>query len=406
MRFLLERPSTLQDQSGRRQREGLPLLKLLKLETKTKSLKRLKNFVSQNLSPKILKSRKSKSRLLWFSGSSDYDQRSGPFNQPAECLKIESKGNKMKKALIIATLFGLFLSSSFGGFVLTLENDFFGDSDDNYSHGTEIEYNYWKHDGFTPYRVGLGVNQLMFTPQDIGEPDLPPMTDRPWCGTLSVYYELWHRTNHEDVRTRFEIGVLGPSSGAENSQVKVHEWLDCKTPMGWDHQMPDELMANIYHERYYRLWSQNIYGRWGYDIKPLYGFTFGTTYMNLRAGGQSRFGYNIPLNSFPGGIAPKVVRGQGLVLSDPGFFVYVVGSVEEMYVAHNATLGESYFENRESGQERELESMVFTYRYGLVTGIKNFSFSYMWEERSEEFKEETDGGMGWGMIRLEFLYQF
>ena len=34
------------------------------------------------------------------------------------------------------------------------------------------------------------------------------------------------------------------------------------------------------------------------------------------------------------------------------------------------------------------------------------SVTYTWEERQEEFEGETDGGLGFGMLRLEFTYQF
>ena len=312
---------------------------------------------------------------------------------------------KFRGILGLGLVCGVCLSGS-AGIVITAENDYFINSDDNFSHGTEIEYTWWESDAMVPYRCGVGINQSMFTPQDISASGMPPMTDRPWCGTLGIYLETWKRLRYEDVRTRYTIGVMGPDSYAEDSQRIVHKALGCTKPMGWDNQMPDELMLNIYQERFLNLYAQELIWGFGFDIKPLYGFTVGTTYDNIRAGGQLRFGYNIPFNSFVGGIVPKSDMRGNIVDTCEGFFIYAVGEVEEEFVLHNATLGDSWFRDRDNGQERELEEFVYTYKWGMVTGWKNFSLSYMFEDRAEEFDGETDGGMSWGMVRLEFLYQF
>jgi lipid A 3-O-deacylase len=293
------------------------------------------------------------------------------------------------------------------GLIITAENDaLFDQSDENYSHGTEIEYVTWKYDGFTPYRVGYGVNQLMFTPQNIKDPNMPPMTDRPWCGTLNFYYETWERTHREEINTRYSVGVMGPYSGSEESQKIIHRGLGCNPPKGWDNQMPNEPMLNLYHDRYRLIWSQPLFDEFSADFKLVYGGTIGTTYLNARGGAQARIGYNIPINSLPGSIVPKVTREGKLQFTNQRLFIYLIGGVQEMYVPFNATIGGSIFKNREAGQERPLEEFVYIYRYGLVTGIKNMSVTYILEERQEEFEGETDGGLGFGMLRLEFTYQF
>lgn len=293
------------------------------------------------------------------------------------------------------------------GVIITLENDaLFDQSDDNYSHGTEIEYVTWKYDTFVPYRVGYGINQLMFTPKDISDPNMPPMTDRPWCGTLNFYYETWERTNREEINTRYSIGVMGSNSGAEQSQKAVHKWLGCATPMGWDNQMPNEPMLNLYQDRYRLILSCPLFREFSTDLKFIYGGTIGTTYLNARGGIQARMGYNIPINSFPGGIVPKAPKDGKDPFVNQRFFIYLVSGIQEMYVPFNATIGSSIFENRKFGQERPLEEFVYSYKYGFVTGFKNVSCSYIWEERQEEFEGEVDGGLGYGMLRLEFTYQF
>lgn len=306
---------------------------------------------------------------------------------------------------IYSALFTVMLatSTSFGGITVTIENDVFSDSDDNYSHGTEIE---WSHspeiikDGV--FRTGYGLNQLLFTPSKISDPNPPPQNDRPWAGTMSLYRETWRINQYdEQIRTRFEIGVLGPSSHADYSQKKVHEWLDCKTPMGWHHQMPDEPMVNVYQDRYAKLSEWVVANKTGFDWTAIYGGTLGTTYVNARGGLMARFGYNLPVQAGIGDISPK--NDEPL---KSRVFLYSFAEITGVLVAHNATLSNSMFRDRETGQERDIEHFLDVYRYGVAAGWDSFRLSYQWEDRGEEFEGETDGGMSYGILKIEFTTVF
>ena len=302
----------------------------------------------------------------------------------------------------------MFAFSVRGGFVITAENDVFMDSDDNYSHGSEIEYTEDAtgqiEDG-DPFRVGYGINQLMFTPNDISDPNMPTQSDRPWCGTFSMYYETWTRTKSEEIRTRYSIGTIGPDSHSEESQKTVHEWLGCDTPMGWDNQMPNELMFNIYQDRYYTLYSIS-YNRFGTDIDAVYGGTLGTAYVNGRIGTQIRIGYNIPPKSVAGRIVPKAIMCDVFEYIKNRGFVYLLCDASESLVLHNATIGSSIFRDREEGQERDLEPFVFSYDYGIVAGLDKLSVTFLIEHETSEFKGEEDDSLSYGMLRIEYTSHF
>lgn len=298
-------------------------------------------------------------------------------------------------------------SVSFGGLIVTLENDTFLDKDDNYSHGTEIEYvDKLYRDEFSVRRVGYGVNQLMYTPHDISNTEFPPQNDRPWSGTLSLYRESWRLYKTQSIRTRVSIGVLGPSAKAQRSQRTIHTWLGCAMPEGWSHQMPDEPMVNVYQDRYHKLLSRNVSGKWEGRIYSLYGGTLGTAFVNGRLGGEAQFGYNIPDGSLPGGIVIKGYHGGRIRKLASEFFIYVTAGAHGELVLHNATIGNSMFRSREVGQERSLEPLTYETKYGIVTGVKNFSFSYLFFERGDEFRGQSLGRMKYGVVRFEFTQQF
>lgn len=290
-----------------------------------------------------------------------------------------------------------------GGFVLTLENDYFDGSDDNYTHGTEFEYNYWSvDDKANIYRIGYGLNQLIYTRENIRISDIPLVSDRPWAGTLSLYRETWVVDANTEIRTRIGLGVLGPASHADRSQKAVHKIMGCHKPMGWEHQMPNEVMLNIYQDRYLLIYNYDISSYRIFDVKWLYGGTLGTTFVNLKTGVSFRLGYNIPRYSLPGGIAMKGRRSQ---LKDKCFAYFVLG-VNDSYVLHNATLGKSFIRNRKDGQERDLERFVAEYNYGFVIGYDRLTVAYSYSHRTDEWRGEMDGGMGFGMVRLEFVSRF
>jgi len=64
------------------------------------------------------------------------------------------------------------------------------------------------------------------------------------------------------------------------------------------------------------------------------------------------------------------------------------------------------FRDRETGQERDIEHFLDVYRYGVATGWDSFRLSYQWEDRGEEFEGETDGGMSYGILKIEFTTVF
>jgi len=311
----------------------------------------------------------------------------------------------MKRVLVLLVLALVCGVVRADGFIVTYENDIFLHTDNNYSSGSELEWvSEPKMDKDGSFRIGWGMDEIMYTPTDITSKLMPPQSEHPWCGTMSIFREAWTRgDNGDEVRMRYQLGVLGPLAGADFFQTSVHRSIHNDLPQGWGNQLPNEPMMNYYYDRYHLLWNDNI-DKWDADLKAIGGGTAGTTFDNVRVGFQVRAGYNIPRNSMPGGIDPKVSKpGEE---DDGGFFAYFTGVFQEYNVAHNSTVGESFFVQRQPGQDRTLVPVVGEYKYGFVVGYGELSFTYMLCHRSNEFQHEMDGGMDWGMVRLEWLHQF
>lgn len=309
-------------------------------------------------------------------------------------LFVRRKVIDMSKVLVLFLVFCVL--RVMGGMTFKVENDYFTSSDDNYTHGTELGW-YVEDDGDTDrLRLGYGIHQLIYTPRNIDMSEDQP-GERPWCGMITGYRETWYKRGEEIIRNRLEVGVLGPAARSDQTQAWFHEIINDQEPMGWDNQMPNEPVLNLYHDRHHLLWTQDIIEGFSMGMEGIYGGTLGTTFINMRSGLGFKCGYNVPPYSFPGGIDPK---GEG-----SKFFTYVMGELTGMLVFHNATIGDSFFRDRED-KEREVERVVGEYRYGGVVGYGDCSLAFILCRRSEEFKDQPDGGMDWGIVAFEFVRNF
>lgn len=312
--------------------------------------------------------------------------------------------NLLKLVVIFATI------NAFGGFSITAENDALvpirgsgGMSDDDYSHGTQLEWSYAPTDWIHPqeFRRAFGVYQAMYTPKDV-ETMIPDQDERPWCGTLVFYAEsaIYGRSllNHqyrETYVTRIGIGVLGPSARSEDSQRVVHKALGCTEPLGWAEQFADEPMINIDHMRYMHLWRSHPVNGFSAAFDYVYGGVAGTTFLIGRTGAAAKFGYNVPRAATVPGIHTTDYRTEPM-------YAYLFTSGLGCLQLHNATLGDSIIRNRYGADYRDLEPVYAEADCGIATGWHGFELSFSVNWRTSEFEDNSASDTAWGVIRLGF----
>jgi len=172
----------------------------------------------------------------------------------------------MSKKAIRLMLMGLWVLSGAaeandGMLTLTVENDVFTGSDNNYTNGLGIAWvsgaavdaddnsfvgrwtRFWSFlpfvadDGYTTY-VSLSLAQEMNTPDDIRDPN-PSTDDQPYSGILYARKRDWTHA------WQFKLGVVGPASQAEVVQRDIHRMIGNEVPQAWDTQLPNEPVINI-----------------------------------------------------------------------------------------------------------------------------------------------------------------
>lgn len=93
---------------------------------------------------------------------------------------------------------------------------------------------------------GVGLSQLMFTPNDISNSYFQS-DDYPWSGVLFATYYLYSYNEKKkyDFQTELDIGVAGPASIARQTQTMIHKVVDYQEPKGWDNQLRNSLIVNL-----------------------------------------------------------------------------------------------------------------------------------------------------------------
>ena len=169
--------------------------------------------------------------------------------------------------LILSCLFSLSCQASTFGF--SWDNDLFVGSDGQYTNGVRISWVGDAHDRcdrngtFTcglaaaldplpgiglddeKHALTLSLEQIMITPSDIAR-ETPDFNDLPYVGYSNLELGLFSWNGNSLFGYGVRVGVVGPDSGAEQSQKVVHKVTGSTEPQGWDNQLGSDLIGGAY----------------------------------------------------------------------------------------------------------------------------------------------------------------
>jgi hypothetical protein len=271
------------------------------------------------------------------------------------------------------------------------------------------------------YAMGAVGTLQIFTPEHI-ELREPITDDRPYAGYTyaGVFFQRANRLPANGWPAVWEsleldVGIMGPSSLAENAQEMIHHYYKYQLPEGWDNQVHDELQLSLKYNRRWRVdaWKPPEGSPWWlprFQILPELGFTAGTLQDELRGGAVFRLGWNMPDDFGPGR------------LEMPGDFTWIAPCSCDPYgwkefwsqqsftlfarpfgrlVAHNALLSGDNFRDADLVTKDPLPG-VFGTEFGLTHRIGKFvEFTYSQTYQSAEFRGQK-GWDGWGSLSLAF----
>ena len=304
------------------------------------------------------------------------------------------------------------------------ENDLFADSDKHYTNGLRLV---WLSDDLSSYsddarlpqgfagwladlpyisrpdkkfNIGLAIGQEIYTPNKTSLRD-PPRDDRPYAGWLYGSLILAQKDETWLDTLEVSVGMVGPSSQAENTQKAVHTIFGNQKPKGWNAQLRDEPGLMVSYVGTWRALDIPLIGRFGADVIPHVGATAGNVKTFANAGAEVRIGWNLPKNFGStligpgGGVTADVAAGNDV----PSFSIYLFGYTDGRAVARNIFLdGNTFRKSRRVAKK----GLVGDAAVGIGLGIGDFFVSYSYVARTPEFS--GDPGQKFGSINVGFHF--
>ncbi len=300
-----------------------------------------------------------------------------------------------------------------------LENDAFlpGGTDCYYTHGSKVS---WVSQDLSDYRdhprisawnhllieklpfvnkpgdqrnISFSVGQNIYTPADIKRNDLIK-DDRPYAGVSYLAFGLHSKSALQMDTLEFDMGIIGRHSFAEDSQKIFHKRIDSAEPKGWEHQLHDEPILNIFFERKWRLLRTKYTNGLGADFIPHIGIHIGNAFTGANMGAQVRFGWNIP-NDFgtylirPGSDSNAPIDGD-----DPRFFstfrrfgLHIFFAVDGNAVARNIFLDGNTFGDSHSVNKKPFVADLIG-GIGMIFHRVKITYSYVC--RTKEFETQKE----------------
>jgi lipid A 3-O-deacylase len=313
-----------------------------------------------------------------------------------------------------------------GVFTIYFENDYFTGTDKDYTNGAKLSWlsgdlTDWGQTGWrrgflealpfvnrtgTQKNFGFSLGQQIYTPQD-QDSNPPDPTDRPYAGWSYAEISFVSKNHVRADILSIQLGIVGPSSGAEKVQTEVHERLDEDVPAGWDHQLEDEFGVNLIYERRYRMAARPVGESLGFDFIPHGGVSLGNvqTYANL--GGTARLGVNLP-SDFGVGVARGASVGASpiddldpRVAPDRDLSLFLFAGADGRAVAQDIFLDGNTWKDSASVDKETFVADIFA-GVGLIAGRWQLTATVV--HRTKEFETQPDPWTRFGSVSLSVAF--
>jgi hypothetical protein len=272
---------------------------------------------------------------------------------------------------------------------LVEENDKFApkNQDRYYTQGLRLSFNTDEHHYWA-------LTQEINTPADTNNSN-PPDTDLPYSGALYLSYgygRVLERDGRRDClfSAEFQLGVIGPASGAANVQNKFHDLVGITHPAGWDTQLPNEpaMNLNLEFKRRFELDGAPKHLR---DLIARGQLQMGTLRTEVVLGAQLRWGWDLDRSWGHGTIrhsnAYQPVQSYNFAADGPvisGWFF--IDAQTEVVVRNYATDGTNFVDSRSVVRR----PIVLQVSLGTTFHFYHLSGTYFVSVRTKEFETQQD----------------
>lgn len=280
------------------------------------------------------------------------------------------------------------------------ENDWFVGSDNNYTSGVGLSWT----TAALPVRAVEGLAWLpaigswerayfhqfrfvaeMYTASDITNPD-PPPGDHPYAGILALDLSVFSKGERDLQRWTVRLGMVGPSTGVGELQKSIHRLTGAPIPQGWDSQLSDEPLLNLFYQVHRRLFRRAPRHGWGFDAEANAGAGLGNYYIGANLGVEARVGWRLP-DTYA--FSQLVGADDSLVGASRRTFAYVFVGVSGYGTARFLPTDGNTFSDSPSGERDDFHAALST---GLVVGANRvlITFRVFFVRETDIFSPEND----------------
>lgn len=272
---------------------------------------------------------------------------------------------------------------------LLFENDaLFGD-DQDYSHGTRLDY---AQDLSNGDAWGLSLVQNIYTPKKRTYGAVPG--EHPYAGYMALGGAYLQRGEYVGAVYELQLGVTGNQSLSRYSQDIIHEIFDMYDWNGWRDQVPAEMVFQFNARQDYRLEALEVTTPNGWETDATF-YTqqeIGTFRVSAGAGISGRWGVNLPPSmQVTGNTAANyslgLLKKPGYDRSRPSYFV--LGSAYVAYVAHDLPVEGGVFRHFEHARTRQ--PWQWEARLGLGASYEGIDYFAGMVYQSETFSQQKGG---------------
>ena len=300
-----------------------------------------------------------------------------------------------------------------GIFNVVWENDKFAGTDRDYTNG--IRFSWLSAEENMPEwsrtvadnlplapqghkRISVALGQSMFAPENLIS-TAPVPGQQPYAGWLYGSVGMVSDTGRTLDNVMLTLGVVGPLSGAEQTQKFVHKLTNSQDPKGWDNQLKNEPGIILTYERKWRgIIEASPFGI-GADVTPHMGVNLGNVNTDASAGATFRLGYDLPADYGPPRIRPSL-PGSDFFVPAENAGGYLFATIGERAVARNIFLDGNTFQG---GPSVEKETLVGSLQVGAAVTFDQTRISYTQVFMTKEYKTQRDGEQ-FGVVTVSYRF--
>lgn len=236
---------------------------------------------------------------------------------------------------------------------------------------------------------GLALEHVVYTPTSIRNSEIS-YNDRPFAAyiMLKTFLVSTDTLHHQRLSTTVSTGVMGTAAFGEDMQKTIHKWLNNKEPLGWEHQVKNDVVLN-----YELSYERQLYSyKNSFLFSSLIKIQAGTLMDNAQVGCTVIAGKFIsPFSSSKSDCASE---------SENKLKLYCYAQPLARLVGYNATLQGGLF-NRDSPYtiaSQQVTRTVFQTNFGLALSFNKIYLEYCQSFSTREF--DTGKTHRWGGIKI------